>query len=237
MYKNKSLIGFVPARGGSKEIPGKNIISLAGKPLIQYTIETALRSKYLDTVVISTDSNEIAQIAEQCGARAPFLRPPELSSDTAKTIDAVLHTINTLASRNEQYDALVLLQPTQPFRNHQHVDEAIEHFFDSGMQSLASVCRVKEHPVLMRTINSQNQLSPICKSNSTIRRQEFEAVYKVNGAIYINAIDPQLNEQTSLNDNVIPYIMERDASVDIDTFDDLQFAEELIKSANKNGEQ
>ena len=116
MYGSKKVLALIPARGGSKGIKKKNIVLLDGKPLIAYSIEASLRSKYIDSTVITTDSREIAEIAEKFGGRVPFLRPAELAQDKSKTIDAVLHAIRQLTIKRENYDILVLLQPTQPLR-------------------------------------------------------------------------------------------------------------------------
>ena len=157
MYKDKTFLVIIPARGGSKGIPNKNIIEVEGKPLIKYTIDAALDSKYIDRVVVSTDSKEIARVSVDSGADVPFLRPDELSIDTAKTIDALIHAVNTLQEYGNTYDYLVLLQPTQPLRQSFHIDEAIEKIVEKNKDSLVSISPVQEHPILMRTINEQGE--------------------------------------------------------------------------------
>ncbi|RKJ30419.1 acylneuraminate cytidylyltransferase family protein, partial [Butyricicoccus sp. 1XD8-22] len=116
MIQSNRVLAIIPARGGSKGIPKKNIIEVDGKPLIQYTIEAAQQSKYIDKVFVSTDEMEIAQVAINCGISVPFLRPIELASDESKTIETVIHTINELKKQNEYFNYVVLLQPTQPLR-------------------------------------------------------------------------------------------------------------------------
>ncbi|MDE5977917.1 MAG: acylneuraminate cytidylyltransferase family protein [Turicibacter sp.] len=230
MKSNKKFLALIPARAGSKGIKDKNIIDLKGKPLIAYSIEAAKQSKYIDRIVVSTDGEDIASVAREWGADVPFLRPDYLASDTAKTIDAVLHCIQELEKSGQKYDYLVLLQPTQPLRQSFHIDEAIEKILASEVQSLASVSKVKEHPVLIRTISEKGELRNLLDCSSTIRRQDFPDFYRVNGAIYINKINENLNEQTSLNDNILPYEMAHEYDVDIDELLDLKIAELLLES-------
>ncbi|KGG79683.1 acylneuraminate cytidylyltransferase [Caloranaerobacter azorensis H53214] len=222
MYKNKTFLAVIPARSGSKGIPNKNIVNINGKPLIQYTIDEALKSKYLDKIIVSTDSEKIANIARKCGANVPFLRPAELASDTAKTIDVLIHVIDELKKIGDKYDYVVLLQPTQPLRQAFHIDEAIEKIVNNNESSLVSVSKVKEHPILIRTIKEDGTLENLLKVNSTVRRQDFPDYYKVNGAIYINKINETFNNNLSLNDNKIPYIMEEEYDIDIDVPLDLE---------------
>ncbi|RKL68055.1 acylneuraminate cytidylyltransferase [Salipaludibacillus neizhouensis] len=219
MYEDKTFLAVIPARGGSKGIPGKNIYEVNGRPLIDYTIKEALGSKYLDKVIVSTDCEKIANISREYGAEVPFLRPKELAQDKSRTIDGIIDLLNRI---KEQYDYLVLLQPTQPLRRSVHIDEAIELITDKEVQSLVSVNEVKDNPILMRTLNEDNQLKSIININSTVRRQDFPQYYKVNGSIYINRIDEKLNLNTSFNDNVLAYNMDKKYDLDIDEIFDLE---------------
>lgn len=223
MFNGKQILALIPARGESKGIKDKNIVDLGGKPLIWYSIVCGKLSRYVDSVVVTTDSERIAETARQYGARVPFLRPAELASDTSKTLDAVLHAVETLRSMGEEYDILLLLQPTQPLRTSEDVDRAIEHYFACGCDDLVSVCEVSDHPILMRTVED-GRLKNLLPGSSTCRRQDMPAFYRVNGCIYINAI-ARLNQFTSFNDNSVPYIMPKSHSVDIDEPDDLFVAE------------
>ncbi|KHF38715.1 acylneuraminate cytidylyltransferase family protein [Halalkalibacter okhensis] len=230
MYKGSKILAIIPARGGSKGIPGKNIIDVNGKPLIQYTIDAAKGSRYIDKVVVSTDSTEIAEVAKSCGAEVPFLRPDFLASDSAKTIDALVHCVKKLQDCGEKYDYIVLLQPTQPLRTSLHIDEAIMEIINSGVTSLVSISLVKEHPILMRTLNAEKAtLSNLLKTPSTVRRQDFPNYYKVNGAIYINSIK-HFNNTISLNDNKHAYIMDQKYDLDIDDYNDLELLRIILKS-------
>lgn len=219
MYKGKKILAVIPARGGSKGIPRKNIVLINGKPLIQYTIDEARKSQYIDSIIVSTDDKEIAKTSYELGAEVPFLRPRELAEDSTKTIDVLIDIIQKL---KQQYDYLLLLQPTSPLRRVFHIDGAIQKIIDTGQLSLVSICKVKEHPVLMRTITKDGQLKKLINTNSTVRRQDFSDYYIVNGAIYINKLDDNFTNQTSLNDNILPYIMEQKYSLDIDEPQDLK---------------
>ena len=227
MYKDKKVLAIIPARGGSKGIPYKNIVPLFGKPLIAYTIEAGKQSKYIDTVLVSTDDRKIQEVSEDYGARVPFLREAVIATDTAKTISVVVDAVNRLAVTGERYDLVVLLQPTSPLRTAEEIDIALEVFFQNDMQGLVSVNIAAVSPFLLRTIHNQ-RLQRIIDENSTIRRQDMPTYYEVNGAIYINKAS-EIQESLSFNDNPIPYIMSHEHSIDIDTWDDLDDAEKYLK--------
>ena len=232
MYETKRILALIPARGGSKGIHHKNIALLAGKPLIQYTIDAARQSKYIDYVFVSTDDAEIADVSKKFGAKVPFLRPEELASDTAKTIDAVLHAIETLRKAGETFDNLVLLQPTSPLRTAEDIDGAVETFYQNNRRSVVSVSEVIDHPILIRTIEQTpegERLKPLLEGSSTVRRQDMPPYYRVNGSIYINPIE-EINSTTSFNDNPIPFVMSPSHSIDIDEPLDLKIAEWITQT-------
>jgi CMP-N,N'-diacetyllegionaminic acid synthase len=228
MYLNKKFLAVIPARSGSKGIPNKNIIKVKDKPLIFYTLSEAIKSAYLDKIIVSTDDPLIAEISRQCGADVPFLRPKELAQDNSKTIDVLLHAIDELKKNNFCFDYIVLLQPTQPLRKCFHINESIESIVSSGAESLVSVSKVKDHPILIRTIDGNGYLKSILNTNSTVRRQDFPDYFKVNGAIYINLINGSLTKDTSLNDNKFAYIMEDKYNLDIDGMIDLKIFENVF---------
>ena len=230
MFLSKRVLALIPARGGSKGIKDKNITLLAGKPLIAYTILAALKSKYIDKVVVTTDDERIAQVSLSYGAEVPFMRPSELAQDNSKTIDVVVHALNTLKHSNEHFDAVVLLQPTQPLRNDKDIDAAIESFYESGRKSLVSISEVDDHPLLIRQIDESGRLKKLLNVSSTCRRQDMPKYYRVNGCIYINAIE-EVSPVTSFNDNEIPYVMPKSRSVDIDENKDLILADLYLKSS------
>lgn len=227
MYKAKRILALIPARGGSKGVPKKNIKLIGGHPLIAYTIHSALNSRYIDDVVVTTDSAEISKIAIQYGALVPFLRPANLAEDSSRTIDAVVHALDTLRKLGYSHDSLVLLQPTSPLRRSCEIDEAIETYYNHGEFGLASVSKVVENPILTRTIDSSGILHPLLPISSTVRRQDMPSYYHVDGAMYINSID-SIDYDTSFNDNPIAYVMPQDRSIDIDCIEDFRKAELLI---------
>ena len=226
MYKGDRILAVIPARGGSKGIKDKNIYPIKGKPLIAYTIEAGLGSKYVDMVMVSTDSETIAAKAKEYGAQVPFMRPAELASDTSKTIDAIVDVLTRFSQMGDDYDVLVLLQPTSPLRNSSDIDTAIELFYSEDKKSLLSVNKALENPVLYRKLEG-NRAVPILSQSSTVRRQDFETYYRVNGAIYINSI-PEISEATSFNDNETAFVMPTERCVDIDSMEDIYKAEKLL---------
>ena len=220
MFKDHSILAVIPARGGSKGIPGKNIIEVAGRSLIAYTLEAAKNSRFIDYVLVSTDSEEIADAARKYGGEVPFLRPDELASDTAKTIDAVLHCVKEMEKLGKSFDTVILLQPTSPLRTAKDIDGAIELFFKNGEKSLVSVSELDVNPVLIRRVEDGRAV-PILNESSTVRRQDFKKYYRVNGAIYINKAS-ELGSETSLNDNETAYIMDSSHCIDIDSMEDIE---------------
>lgn len=230
MYKNKKIIAIIPARGGSKGIPNKNIIDLCGKPLIQYSIDSAKGSKYIDKVIVSTDSEKIAEVSRKCGADVPFLRPAGISNDVAKSSDVVIHGIDFLKENyGYEYDYVILLQPTSPLRTAKHIDDAIELIINSHSRSLVSVKEVSENPVIMRTIED-NKLNEVLRfDGDNLRRQDLPKFYIFNGAIYITTVDFIKNKRVFVNEDTIPFVMEEEASIDIDNKLDLKIAEFIMK--------
>lgn len=232
MYEDKTVLAVIPARGGSKGIPGKNIKSLCGHPLIAYTISAARKSKYVDSVIVTTDSEEIAEVSKKYGAEIPFMRPESLAADTSKTIDAIVHARDAMLDLGRGYDVLVLMQPTSPLRHAEDVDGAIEAFFSHAMMAVASVLETSENPILTRHLDEFGIMHPLMPVSSTIRRQDMPRFYHVNGAIYVNDFYG-LSLNTSLNDNPVAYIMEKDRSLDIDNIDDFLRAEAILKNLDE----
>jgi N-acylneuraminate cytidylyltransferase/CMP-N,N'-diacetyllegionaminic acid synthase len=221
------MIAIIPARGGSKGLPGKNIRNLNGKPLIAYTIEAALKSKYITRVILSTDDVEIADVARQYGAEVPFMRPSHLASDSAKAIDAYKYTYERLEKEeNIEISEFVILQPTSPFRIAKHIDEAIDLYKDKKADSVISYC-LEHHPIIWhKYITEAGKMESIF--DGTIRnRQEEKPTFFPNGAIYIFKREI-IEQDIYYADNSFAYIMNRKDSIDIDTIDDFEYAEFLI---------
>lgn len=223
MKNNKRILAFIPARIGSKRIPRKNIVKINGKFLFQYSVDVAKQSKYIDDVLVSSDSWEILNLAHAQGCLKNELRPKELANDTARIIDGMLYE---LEKQQTKYDVVVLLQPTFPIRSVEMVDKAIDKYFEKET-SLVSVCECEDHPIFMRTI-ANDKLYKILDSSTDIRSQDLFKVYKICGNIYINNIH-KLNSNTILNENDTPYILDKKFCIDIDTEKDLEMAKEVLE--------
>lgn len=231
MYKNKKFLAIIPARGGSKGLKDKNIRILNGKPLIYYTIEAAKRSKIFDVIMVTTDSKEIAEISKKYGASIPFLRPDELSTDTASSIDVILHTLNYYISQNINFDYFCLLQPTSPLRKSEDIISSVELLFKKDAESIVSLCEVEHSPLFANTLPEDLSLSKfIRKEVKNMRRQDLPKYYRINGAIYISKVQSFLKTKDFYGERSFAYIMPSERSVDIDTEFDLKIAEEILKS-------
>ena len=227
MYTNKTFLAIIPARGGSKRLPRKNVLDLCGKPLIAWSIKAGLNSKYIDKVVVSSDDDEILEISKKFGADI-LKRPYELANDTATTFDAIKHTIDNF----EKYDYIVLLQPTSPLRNEKHIDEAIELLEKKKADAIVSVCEMEHSPLWSNTLPKDGSMSNFLKDEILNKRsQDLEKFYRLNGAIYICKTEKLIeNKSFFLKDNIFAYIMNRENSVDIDEEIDFKIAEVILKS-------
>lgn len=231
MYTNKTFLAIIPARGGSKRLSRKNILDLCGKPLIAYTIEAALKSKYIDKVIVSSDDEEILNISSNFGADI-IKRPYELANDTATTFDAIKHTIANV----EKYDYIVLLQPTSPLRNEKHIDEAIQLLEKKKADAIVSVCEMEHSPLWSNTLPKDGNMNNFLKDEILNKRsQDLEKYYRLNGAIYICKTEKLLeNKGFFLKDNIFAYKMDREHSVDIDEKIDFSIAQILMSENLKN---
>lgn len=226
------MIAIIPARGGSKGLPGKNIKEMCGKPLIAYTIEAALKSNSIDHVILSTDDEEIAEVAKKYGAEIPFMRPAELASDTAMAIDNYIYTIGRLEKEwNTKIDSFVVLQPTSPLRIAEDIDGAVELFNARNADSVVSF--VKEaHPVFWhKKIDENNKLEDLFEG-TIANRQDLPKTYYPNGAVYVFSTE-MIRQRKYFTDQSYAYIMPRERSVDIDFIDDFKYAEFLMQNRNK----
>ena len=224
---NKTFLAIIPARGGSKRLPRKNILDLCGKPLISWSIEAALKSKYISKVVVSSDDEEILNISSNFGADI-IKRPYELANDTATTFDAIKHTIDNF----KNYDYIVLLQPTSPLRNVKHIDEAIELLEEKQADAIVSVCEMDHSPLWSNILPEDGNMRGFLREEILNKRsQDLEKYYRVNGAVYICKTDKLLeNKSFFLKDNIFAYIMDRKSSIDIDEEFDLEIAKVLINN-------
>jgi len=229
--KKEIIVAVIPARGGSKGIPRKNLTTILGKPLIAYTVEAALRAQTLDRILVSTDDEHIRAVSQGYGAEAPFLRPPHLATDTASGISVLQHAIMYLAEQEDYLaDIVVCLQPTSPLRSAEDIDAGVRLCIDAGADSVVSLCQAKHHPYWMKKI-VDGRVSPLMSKNEThyTRRQDLPSVYQLNGALYVTRTNVLIDENRVLGKYTAPYIMPPERSIDIDTPDDLKFAAVLLK--------
>lgn len=233
VYKGKTILGFIPARAGSKGVPGKNLKLLGGKPLIVHTIETARASGVFDYLLVSTDGEEIAGMARQAGAEVPFRRPAELAADTARGIDVLAHAMAWCEEQGYFFDWVMVLQPTSPLRDVDDILGACRLMLERKAASVISVCEVDHHPWWCNTLpedfNMENFIRP---DISGLNRQELPVFYRLNGAIYLGEWGFLKKGNSFYGPRTFAYIMPRNRSVDIDTEIDFMLAEMLIKTSS-----
>lgn len=222
MYKNKTFLAIIPARGGSKRLPRKNVLEIGGKPLISWSIEAGLSSKYIDRVIVTSDDEEILKISKQYNAET-IKRPTSLSNDTATTFSALKHTIDTV---DNNYDYIILLQPTSPLRTSAHIDEAIEYMGLKSADAMISVAETDHSPFWSNTIPKDGNMNNFLKDEVKNKRsQDLEKFYRLNGAIYICRTSELLKEESFfIQDKIFAYKMDRQSSIDIDNHIDFEIA-------------
>ena len=235
---NNQILAVILARGGSKGIPNKNIKDLCGKPLIAYTIESAISSGVFTHVVVSTDSPKIAEVSKSFGALVPFMRPDELSQDHVWSRDALRHAVlECEKAYSKTYDYVVELPCVAPLRNEIHIREAVQKLIETKSDSVISVCQMQDkHPVRMKRI-VEDTLQDFCKEfpeGEGSRRQDLEPCFIRNGAIYSMTRDCIVNKFSRNGDISRPYIMDELHSVNIDSMIDFYLAESLIRMKNEN---
>ena len=217
---------IIPARGGSKGIPGKNIKNLGGKPLINYTIEAAREVFSDDVICVSTDSVEIVEVVEKTGLKVPFIRPNELATDNAGTYEVLLHALEFYESKGYTPDTIILLQPTSPFRTSIHITEALE-LYNNNTDLLVSVMETKSNPYYVLYEEDENGFLQKSKSSDITRRQDLP-VYEVNGAVYIIRCSVLKQKNLHLFERKTKYVMPQINSIDIDDELDWLIAETII---------
>ena len=230
------VLGVIPARGGSKGIPNKNIKLLNGKPLIYYSILEGLQSTVISDLIVSTDDKEIKKIAENFGANCPFIRPSDLSNDTALAIPTIQHALFFMEKMKKfKYDYVVMLQPTSPLRTSTDIDKAIDMLIKSGSDGIISVVNVdNNHPMKMKKFLGKDQVSgkmvdyekpPV----ENCPRQKLPPVFIVNGAIYATKRNVLINDNSFQGQYCEGYVMSPERSINIDTIYDFYIAEKLMK--------
>lgn len=224
-------LALIPARGGSKGLPKKNIMPIAGKPLIAWTIEQAMESKHVDRVVVSTDNVEIKEVARNCGADVPFMRPPELATDEAKTVDVVLHALTKLEEDGDRYDVLALLEPTFPTRDAKDIDRCLK-ILDGNPEALAivSVARLTNtHPEFNVVIDERGFIKKWGGGIfRVLRRQDLSDLYYFGGGIYISRVQALREKQTFYHDLTLAYVVPEYRAIEVDDIYSLIACEAII---------
>lgn len=227
-----SILAIIPARGGSKGLPGKNIKLLLNKPLIAWTIEQAKQSRYITSIFISTDDPEIAKISEDYGIRVPDLRPAELATDTSSIYDSINYILNCFKKKGRIFDIVILLEPTSPLRKRGDIDQAIEYFINNykNVDSLISVGEIQlEHPYYMKIIKN-DLVKPFITIHETYnQRQTMPKIYFPYGVIYLSKVKSLKESGTFYQEKTLPYIIERWQNYEINDIFDFYCVETILK--------
>jgi len=233
--KNRKIIAIIPARGGSKGLPGKNIKPLFGKPLIAWTIESAKKSKYIDRLIVSTDDKKIADVSKRYGLEVPFLRPKKYARDDSPASQVVLHTLDWFKKRGELFDIVILLEPTSPLRKGDDIDRAIKTFLNNFEKADALVGAGKidsdtKHPYGSVKKIKNGFLEPFIKKNKVFSlRQELPAAYSIYGGIYMSKVKNYERDKTFYTSRTIPYLIERWQHYEIDDIYDFICVEAILR--------
>lgn len=229
------VLGLVPARGGSKGVPGKNTKLLCGKPLLEYTAESALKARSLSRLILSTDDLEIADIGKCCGLDVPFLRPAELATDDTPMLPVVQHAVAWMEEHGESFDAICLLQPTNPLRRAEHIDGCIELLEQSGADAVVTVLPVpaeyNPHWVYFRK-ETGNLILCTGESTPIPRRQDLPVAFHREGSVYVTRRDVVMKGGSLYGKDLVGYELQSHEHVNIDSMDDWQRASEMVQSAS-----
>lgn len=230
------VLGIIPARGGSKGVQRKNIAPLAGKPMIAWTIEAALCSPSLSRVIISTDDQEISDIAQSLGAEAPFLRPAELANDDTPGIAPVLHAVRWLATHEDYHpDYVMLLQPTSPLRTTEDIENVVRLANEQQCDAVVSVTEAAGHPFWMKQMAADGSLTDfLTPPREYSRRQDLPTAYELNGAVYLIRCEQLLKHETLYPARTFGYVMPQSRSIDVDSSWDLYVADLILRDQNEN---
>ena len=232
MIKKSKVLAIIPARKGSKRLPNKNKLDLNGKPLISWTIESAMKSTYIDDIAISTNDEDIVEIAKLYGIDVPFLRPEELSSDKASTMDVIFHTINFYKSIGRCYDIIILLQPTSPLRTSVDIDNSFK-LLSEDVKAIVSVCELDHSPLWSNVLPTNNSLEHFLKEDvQGLRSQDLPQYFRLNGAIYLSRINYLKTNKNFFGNQSKAYIMSTNNSIDIDTKLDFELCKLIMNENN-----
>jgi CMP-N-acetylneuraminic acid synthetase len=227
MDKRKKLC-LIPAKGGSTRLARKNILPLGGKPLLGWAIASAVQSGLMDRIVVSTEDDQVAEIARSLGAEVPFMRPLHLARDPAGVVDVALHALAELRDRGEEYQILVILLPTCPFRTADDIRKACELFRETGASFLMSVSLFDHTPFAALSLDGDHLLRPFFPEYVGRKSQDMPEAYRANGAIHVLEVAAFERERSYYAQPLIGYEMPWQRSIDIDTEHDLRFAESLL---------
>ena len=230
-------IAIIPARSGSKGLPDKNIKELNGKPLMAYTIEAAINSECFDEIMVSTDSEKYADIARKYGAKVPFLRSEQTSSDEASSWDTVDEVLSEYSKLGKKYDTFCLLQPTSPLRTYEDIKEAYALYNEKASFAVVSVCETEHSPLLCGQLPENSEFIDFINNDSMKRRQDAGTYYRLNGAIYIVNINIFKEDRFLYKKGSFAYIMPQNRSIDIDSEMDFRIAGIMLKERNGNIEK
>lgn len=228
LNEETKVLAVIPARGGSKTLPNKNLAPIKGMPLVGWTIKAAQKVKQIDKVLVSTNNNKIRDFCKSQGAEVPFLRPAKYSGDSIHSVHVVIHALNWLKNKeNYQPDVVLMLLPTSPTRKSVHVLESLNLYLESGADSVIGVCPTS--PIGSLRHIRDNRLEPVIEQkNHNFQRQDVDEIYAVNGAIYVSSPKTILEHESFHLPNSIPYVMPKENSIDVNTYEDLKLAEKLL---------
>jgi CMP-N,N'-diacetyllegionaminic acid synthase len=228
----QKILAVIPARGGSRGIPGKNLIDVGGKPLIEHTINSALESRRIDKVIVSTDSEEIASKARSLGVDVPYMRAKSLSEDNTPSSLVILDAIKRIPG----YSVVLMLQPTSPLRTGDDIENALDLFMANDKCALISVSEDFVSPYWSFSLRDDGNLAPLFSKYLSVGRQKLPKTYSPNGAIYISQVKDFEDQKTFFQKQLIPYLMPVGRSIDIDDYSDLELARNLILQNQKTSD-
>lgn len=236
MLEKKKILAVIVARKGSKRLKKKNVIDLHGKPLVDWTFTETIKSEYIDKIMISTDDDEVIKCGKKYSQiEIPFIRPKELSSDTATSIEVLLHAIKFYENKNQIFDYVLLLQPTSPLREKKDIDNAIMRLENNKIKAIVSVCETEHPPLWSNTLpndlSMRNFVNPKIKN---LRSQDLPKYYRINGAIYIAEVNYLKKNNGFIGGETFAYIMPAERSIDIDTKIDFELCKILMNENSKN---
>ena len=231
MTNNNSILAIIPARQGSKGLKNKHIKVLKNLPLIAWSILAAKKCKKISEIIVSTDSKKISSISKKYGAKVPFLRPKKFASDKATSFSVIKHAIEFYKKKNIKFKYLLLLEPTSPLRDYKDINFCINKMINQNIDTIVSVAKVKaQHPNFLFYVNKKDILKPFLKNNinSSLRRQDIQPLYFLEGSIYISKISTLLKEKTFYHDKTHPFVVKNWRSLEIDDINDFNLAKYYI---------